>query len=83
MPSARRHLLLEGWRTISQSYAVINQWLLLAMARRGDLRLSVRDLPYLNADWVRAKGLFEAHDERRWRRCRSPRPASMATPRCG
>ena len=63
MPSATRHLLLEGWRSISQSYAVINQWLLLAMVQRGDLRLSVRDLPYLNADWARAKGLFEAHDE--------------------
>src|SRR5262249_24016008 len=60
-PSATRHLLLEGWRSISQSYAVINQWLLLALARRGDLRLGVRDLPYLNADWVRAKTLFEPH----------------------
>lgn len=63
MPSATRHLLLEGWRSISQSYAVINQWLLLAMARRGDLRLSVRDLPYVNADWVPAKRLFEPQDE--------------------
>jgi glycosyltransferase involved in cell wall biosynthesis len=63
MPSTTRHLLLEGWRSISQSYAVINQWLLLAMARRGDLRLSVRDLPYANADWVPAKRLFEPQDE--------------------
>lgn len=63
MPPATRHLLIEGWRSISQSYAVINQWLQLALARRSDVRLSVRDLPYLNADWARAKTLFEAQDE--------------------
>ena len=63
MPSATRHLVVEGWRSICQSYAVINQWQLLAMARRPDLRLSVRDLPYLDAGWVRAKGLFEPQDE--------------------
>ena len=33
-PSATRHLVVEGWRSICQSYAVINQWQLLAMARR-------------------------------------------------
>jgi glycosyltransferase involved in cell wall biosynthesis len=64
MPSATRHLLVEGWRAISQSYAVINQWLLLALARRGDLLLSVRDCPYHDPNWVRAKGLFTAEDER-------------------
>jgi glycosyltransferase involved in cell wall biosynthesis len=63
MPSPTRQLVLEGWRSVSQSYAVINQWLLIAMARRPELRLSVRDLPYANADWVRAKGLFTPKDE--------------------
>ncbi|MBX9774803.1 MAG: glycosyltransferase family 4 protein [Xanthobacteraceae bacterium] len=55
--------MLEGWRSISQSYAVINQWLLLTMARRPELRLSVRDLPYANPDWARAKALFTPDDE--------------------
>jgi glycosyltransferase involved in cell wall biosynthesis len=63
MPSATRHLVVEGWRSICQSYAVVNQWQLLAMSRRPDLRLSVRDLPYLNTSWVGTKGLFTTEDE--------------------
>jgi glycosyltransferase involved in cell wall biosynthesis len=63
MPTAPRHLVVEGWRSICQSYAVINQWQLLAMARRGDLRVCVRDLPYLEAKWSSANGLFEPHDD--------------------
>jgi glycosyltransferase involved in cell wall biosynthesis len=63
MSSATRTLVVEGWRFIPQSYAVVNQWQLLAMLRRGDLRLRVRDLPYFDPGWSRADGLFDPQDE--------------------
>jgi glycosyltransferase involved in cell wall biosynthesis len=54
-----KHLIVEGWRSISQSYAVINQWQLLAMMRRRDLTVIVRDMPYFDSRWAGRSNLFE------------------------
>ena len=53
-----RNLRLEGWRASCQSYAVIAQWLLLAFARRSELALSFRALPYASSDWQSLERLF-------------------------
>jgi glycosyltransferase involved in cell wall biosynthesis len=59
----QRTLVVEGWRFTCHSYAIVNQWQLLALLRRSDLKLRVRDLPYHNPDWPRVEGLFERADE--------------------
>jgi glycosyltransferase involved in cell wall biosynthesis len=45
-------LVLEGWRGINHSYAMVTQWQILALARRG-VRLRFRDLPFFNPSWNR------------------------------
>lgn len=44
-------LVVEGWRAISHSYAIVNQWQLLALARRRDLELQVSDAPLCVPSW--------------------------------
>ena len=58
-----RTLLVEGWRSICHSYAVANQWQLLALMRRSDVALSIRDVPFFNPAWRRVEGLFDAAQE--------------------
>jgi glycosyltransferase involved in cell wall biosynthesis len=69
---ARKRLCIEGWRFIHHSYAVVNQWQLLALLKRSDVELSVRDLPFVDSHWRRSSGLFDEGDER----------ALTAIPRC-
>jgi hypothetical protein len=52
-------LLVEGWRFICQSYAIVNQWQLLSLRQRTDIRLVVRDLPYFRPDWRPMRGIFD------------------------
>lgn len=59
-----RSLCVEGWRFLHHSFAVVNQWQLLSLLKRNDLSLSVRDLPYLTADWQAQRGLFSPEQER-------------------
>ena len=55
----KRKLLVEGWRFIAHSYAIVNQWQLLALAGRDDVDLKVRDAPFYASHWRPAKGLFD------------------------
>jgi glycosyltransferase involved in cell wall biosynthesis len=52
-------LTVEGWRSLSHSYAIVNQWQLLALARRPEIDLRVRDLPYFDPAWRVQPGLFD------------------------
>ncbi len=57
-------LVVEGWRTLSHSYALVHQWSLLALARRAGIDLRVRDLPTPNPAWRPQPGLFPPpHDQ--------------------
>ncbi len=56
-------LLIEGWRSISHSYAVVNQWQLLALRKRGDVDLFFRDAEFYNPQWPVLKGLYREQDE--------------------
>jgi glycosyltransferase involved in cell wall biosynthesis len=60
-----RSLCVEGWRFITHSYALVNQWQLLSLARRKDLSLAVRDVPFFRPDWKAARRLFDAKSEHR------------------
>ena len=60
---AQAKLLVEGWRFLPHSYAIVNQWQLLAL--RGDPRveLRVRDLPFYSPNWKAQAGLMGDAEE--------------------
>ena len=42
----RKRLLVEGWRFIPHSYALVAQAHCLSLLRRNDVELRFRDLPF-------------------------------------
>jgi glycosyltransferase involved in cell wall biosynthesis len=56
-------ILIEGWRFLPHSYALVNQWQLLALMRRGDVELRVRDLPLLLPHWKTMRGVLTPEAE--------------------
>lgn len=61
MPS---RLLIEGWRGIHHSYALVAQSHCLCLAGRAAFELRFRDLPYPSPAWQRTRGIFAAGQER-------------------
>lgn len=51
-------LLVEGWRHIPHSYAIVNQFQCMELATRPDLRLAHQDVPHPDV-WKRQTGLFD------------------------
>ena len=56
MPS--RTLLVEGWRNIAHSYAIVNQFQCLELLKIPDLGLIHRDVPFYGGHWQPMRGLF-------------------------
>ena len=50
-----KHLLVEGWRGVNHSFALVNQYQLLELLRRPGWRLSHRDLPFAMPHWTRQR----------------------------
>ena len=50
-PRSPKRLLVEGWRGVSHSFAMVNQHQLLALQRLGGLLLHHRDLPFFMPHW--------------------------------
>lgn len=48
-----KHLLVEGWRGVNHSIALVNQYQLLELLGRPSVRLSHRDRPFAIASWSR------------------------------
>lgn len=46
-----KQVLIEGWRGISQSFAMVNQYQLIELTKLDGLLLSHLDLPYSNPSW--------------------------------
>lgn len=65
MATGASTLLVEGWRFIPHSYAIINEFQCLELLRRPEVRLYHRDMPYSNPEWRREQGLLDAADEER------------------
>jgi len=57
-------LVVEGWRFIPHSYALVNQHQLAALAGRPGLELFHRDLAYYNPSWTPRPGTMPAASER-------------------
>lgn len=60
---ARRRVLIEGWRFIHHSYALVAQSHCLCLSRRDDVELRFADLPYYYDTWRRTRGLFTPAEE--------------------
>jgi glycosyltransferase involved in cell wall biosynthesis len=60
---ADRTLLVEGWRFIPHSYAMVNQCQCLELLRVPGLALLHRDAPYYQDHWRPVAGLFPQQDE--------------------
>ncbi|GAB0119780.1 glycosyltransferase [Acidisoma sp. 7E03] len=54
-PHAKPALLVEGWRGINHSYALVNQYQLREWLAADTFDLFARDLPFLHPDWSRAR----------------------------
>jgi glycosyltransferase involved in cell wall biosynthesis len=51
-------IVVEGWRNITHSYAMVNQFQLLEMCDRPNLEIFHRDVPYLRSHWQPVADLF-------------------------
>jgi glycosyltransferase involved in cell wall biosynthesis len=47
----KKRLLVEGWRGVSHSFAMVNQHQLLALQRLGGISLHHRDMPFFMPHW--------------------------------
>jgi len=52
-------LHVAGWRHLTHSFALVNQWQLLALHKRSDVRLSVEDVAIPVAAWRPRPGAFD------------------------
>ncbi|MEO3473742.1 glycosyltransferase family 4 protein [Roseomonas sp. CAU 1739] len=71
-----RKLLVEGWRGINHSYAMVNQWQILELLRRGQA-LRFIDLPFFRPEWNDRSnsGGFDAPQAAAIAALRAPDPA--------
>ncbi|WP_287128417.1 glycosyltransferase [Candidatus Cyanaurora vandensis] len=72
-------LLIEGWRFIAHSYAVVNQFQLLELVRQPGLQVFHRDLPFYNPNWQSTLGLFDTASESTLKRIPAP-PLNLIAP---
>jgi glycosyltransferase involved in cell wall biosynthesis len=65
-PGRRPSLLIEGWRGINHSYALVNQYQMRELLRQDRFNLFAKDLPFVNAQWNRTQNGsdFPAADQR-------------------
>jgi glycosyltransferase involved in cell wall biosynthesis len=74
---AGKRLIVEGWRFLPHSYAIVNQWQLLALLRR-NIVLKVVDVPFYRPSWQAQAGLFEPSAEQALRSIEVAQPAESA-----
>lgn len=49
--TANRALLVQGWTGINHSYAMVNQYQLLALSKDSSIELFQQEMPYFNKNW--------------------------------
>jgi len=75
---ATKSLIVEGWRFLPHSYAIVNQWQLLALSRRADIAVKVIDAPLYRPAWQLEEGLFEQRAEQALRSIETAKPDDRA-----
>src|SRR5450755_1601320 len=68
----QKRLLIEGWRFIPHSYALVAQAHSICLLQRGDIDLRFRDLPYYYPAWRRTRNIFPPADEEVLQEIRNP-----------
>lgn len=71
-------LVVEGWRHIHHSYALVAQSHCLCLLRRPGIALRFVDLPYFSAGWQRTSGLFAPQEEAALAGIPAPEPGFAA-----
>jgi glycosyltransferase involved in cell wall biosynthesis len=67
-----RRLLIEGWRFVPHSYALVAQAHCLCIARRAKVDLRFLDLPLYSEAWKHVRGVFSAAEEQVLAELRGP-----------
>src|SRR5204862_4667195 len=75
MTGRLRRLLVEGWRFLPHSYALVAQAHCLCLARRADIDLRFVDLPFYDPAWKTAQGIFSPDEEATLEALRAPEPS--------
>ncbi len=57
------NLLVQGWRFIHHSYALVAQSHCVSLVRRGGIELRFEDLPYHRPSWQATRGILDPADE--------------------
>jgi glycosyltransferase involved in cell wall biosynthesis len=67
-----RRLLVEGWRFLPHSYALVAQSHCQCLLQRDDIELRFLDLPYYYDTWRRTRGVFSPEQEQALAALRPP-----------
>jgi glycosyltransferase involved in cell wall biosynthesis len=70
--TVQRRLLIEGWRFLPHSYALVAQAHCLCIASRADVDLRFVDLPLYSEAWKPARGIFSPGEEQTLSELRAP-----------
>ncbi|WP_448572135.1 glycosyltransferase [Trichothermofontia sp.] len=71
-------LIVEGWRFIPHSYAIVNQFQLLALQQYPQVDLFHWDAPFAVADWQPVRGLMSPEQEAAIAAIPAPSPDQLA-----
>lgn len=77
-PQKSYSLLVEGWRQIPHSYALINCCQLLEFLDYPQLNLFHKDMPYVTENWKASRGLFSEVEESLLDKIPTPEPEQVA-----
>ncbi|MGD1714463.1 glycosyltransferase [Dapis sp. BLCC M172] len=72
------HIIIEGWRFLPHSYAIVNQFQLLEMLKRPQLQIYHQDMPYISKSWQPVTGLLPQNAEIALRNIPNPAPQQPA-----
>jgi glycosyltransferase involved in cell wall biosynthesis len=75
---SERRIIIEGWRFIPHSYAIVNQWQVLELNRRSDVTVKFVEVPPYRGSWKPVKGLFNSSDELLLQSLPAPQPDEKA-----
>jgi glycosyltransferase involved in cell wall biosynthesis len=71
-------VLIQGWRCLPHSYALVNTFQCLELLRRPELALLHEDRPFYDPLWRTTRGLLEPQQEQLIRSIPAPDPAQPA-----
>ena len=46
-----KNLLIEGWRGINHSYAMVNQYQIKELLKNNNFKIYFKDIPYFRSEW--------------------------------